>query len=374
MVGLSKSKIAAFEQCPKRLWLQVHRPELTEISAATQAVFATGHQVGDVACSLVPGGIMIEADPDIRAALQVTGELVRDRSAPLFEATFQLEGVLVRVDIIEPEGERAWRVAEVKSTSRVKEYQISDLATQIWVLQGNGIEVASASVRHIDTSFTLPPDLSYQGLLVDSQLDEEIAPLVADRGTVVAAARDTLEGPEPARDVGKHCTDPFSCPFEGYCRRDIVEPEWPISILPRTGARLAEAWAEKGVRELTELPAKALNNELHLRVREATISGATFHDPDGAASVTASWSFPRTWLDFETISFAVPRWIGTALRKYPVPVLGPYRGRRRERNAFRVSEPRRGRSATCLRRGAGERHSGNRRDRRLQCGVRAGMP
>ena len=26
--GLSKSKIAAFEQCPKRLWLSVHRPDL----------------------------------------------------------------------------------------------------------------------------------------------------------------------------------------------------------------------------------------------------------------------------------------------------------------------------------------------------------
>ena len=26
--GLSKSRINAFEQCPKRLWLMVHRPEL----------------------------------------------------------------------------------------------------------------------------------------------------------------------------------------------------------------------------------------------------------------------------------------------------------------------------------------------------------
>ena len=28
--GLSKSRIAAFEQCPKRLWLQVHRPDLVD--------------------------------------------------------------------------------------------------------------------------------------------------------------------------------------------------------------------------------------------------------------------------------------------------------------------------------------------------------
>jgi len=26
----------------------------------------------------------------------------------------------------------------------------------------------------------------------------------------------------------------------------------------------------------------------------------------------AGWTYPRTWLDFETIAFAVPRWIGTS--------------------------------------------------------------
>ena len=46
--GLSKSKIAIFEQCPKRLWLSVHRPDETVIDAATQAKFDVGHQVGEL--------------------------------------------------------------------------------------------------------------------------------------------------------------------------------------------------------------------------------------------------------------------------------------------------------------------------------------
>lgn len=64
--GLSKSKIAAFEQCSKRLWLSVHKADEMVVSEATQAVFAAGHEVGAVACSLVPEGIMIEAEPDMR--------------------------------------------------------------------------------------------------------------------------------------------------------------------------------------------------------------------------------------------------------------------------------------------------------------------
>ena len=46
---LSKSKLLAFRQCPKRLWLEVHRPDLREDSSATQASFTVGHQVGDIA-------------------------------------------------------------------------------------------------------------------------------------------------------------------------------------------------------------------------------------------------------------------------------------------------------------------------------------
>ena len=46
MRNFSKSKLLAFRQCPKRLWLEIHRPDLREDSAATQASFQVGHQVG----------------------------------------------------------------------------------------------------------------------------------------------------------------------------------------------------------------------------------------------------------------------------------------------------------------------------------------
>jgi hypothetical protein len=49
MPTLSKSKIIAYRQCPKRLWLEVHRPELRVDSAATQASFQVGQQVGEIA-------------------------------------------------------------------------------------------------------------------------------------------------------------------------------------------------------------------------------------------------------------------------------------------------------------------------------------
>ena len=54
--GLSKSKVMSGLQCPRLLWLQVHRPELIEYDPSTQRLFAAGHKVGALAQELHPRG------------------------------------------------------------------------------------------------------------------------------------------------------------------------------------------------------------------------------------------------------------------------------------------------------------------------------
>ena len=49
MAGLSKSRIMSSLQCLKRVHLEIHRKDLLEYSKATEASFAIGHEVGDMA-------------------------------------------------------------------------------------------------------------------------------------------------------------------------------------------------------------------------------------------------------------------------------------------------------------------------------------
>lgn len=254
---------------------------------------------------------MIHAKPDLASALRRTGELLASGArGPIFEGTFERDGVLVRVDILE-QGANAWRMAEVKSSTSVKNYHLSDVATQVWTLEGSGLELEDACVRHINRDFVLEREGDYRGLFVDTSVADAIEPLVADRGEVVEAARAVLEGPEPEQAIGDHCTDPFECEFQSYCKRGLVEPAWPISLLPNTGRKLAQKWSLEGVVELTDVPPATLTNPLHARIHEATRSGTVFHDCDAALAATEAWAYPRTWLDFETIAFPVPRWLGT---------------------------------------------------------------
>jgi hypothetical protein len=123
--GPSKSKLTAFEQCPKRLWLSVHRGELAEQDEGAEARFATGHEVGALACALLPDGVMIEAEPDLAAALASTRALIdAGHDKPIFEATLEHDGVLVRIDVMESDGCGGWHMAEVKSSTKTKDYHL----------------------------------------------------------------------------------------------------------------------------------------------------------------------------------------------------------------------------------------------------------
>ena len=78
---LSKTKILSGWQCRKRLWLEVHDPDKAEVSPATERAFRVGHEVGEIARRLVPGGILIGHDESLgEAALPYQVVLVDDGS------------------------------------------------------------------------------------------------------------------------------------------------------------------------------------------------------------------------------------------------------------------------------------------------------
>src|SRR6266511_3290594 len=81
---LSKSKFLSGLQCPKRLYLEVHHPSLaTKPDASTQAMFDMGTEVGELARSRFPGGVLVTAGyRQNEAALAQTASLIQDPTVP----------------------------------------------------------------------------------------------------------------------------------------------------------------------------------------------------------------------------------------------------------------------------------------------------
>lgn len=312
--GLSKSKLTSFAQCPKRLWLQVHRPELAHHDEGAEARFAAGHAIGDEACRQCSArhhgaGVMVEAEPNLGAAIATTAALLAaGHAAPIYEATFEHDGVLVRCDVLEPDGAGGWVMAEVKSSTRAKDYHRADLAVQLWVARAAGLRVSRAVVRHVDTRFVLAREGDYDGLFADAVLTHDLAPAVTAMPALVADARAVLAGPEPTDRPGDQCDDPFACEFTDYCHAALPPPaEWPVDVLPNGAGR---KWRAAGITDLFAVDGNALKGNA-ARVHAATVADRPDHDVAGARAAMADWAYPRTWLDFETIAHVLPRWIGT---------------------------------------------------------------
>ena len=318
--GLSKSRIVAWKQCPKRLWLQIHRRDLLEVSGAVERGFQMGYEVGEVAQSLFPEGVLIGDDDDLSAALAATqAALANHPGKPIFEATFQHDGVLVRADLLLPTL-GGYRLVEVKASASVKPYHLADCAVQAWVLRQNGMVLAAIELAHINTAFVYQGDGNYHGLFHHAPLDVEVSGLMAQVPGWIQAARTTLAGDEPDIAPGAHCDDPFECSFKAHCNRAVVQPAQPaysLDVLTRMRASAKANLRSLGFADARDVPEVQLN-ALQRRIQRVSQTGVAELTQE-AAQILAELPYPRYYLDFETITLAVPRWPRTSPYRTQVP-------------------------------------------------------
>ncbi|MBK7592258.1 MAG: DUF2779 domain-containing protein [Betaproteobacteria bacterium] len=304
---LSKSRLVAWLQCPKRLWLQQHRPELAAPSEAAANRMAQGHKVGAAAQTLFPGGHLVGHVDNLSAALRETEALLaQPGDVTLFEAALKASDILVRADVLVRES-GACRLIEVKSSTKVKDYQVTDAGIQTWVARAAGLDVIATELAHVDNQFVYPGGQDYRGLLTHVDVSAEVAPIQDEVPAWIAGAQRDMAGPLPEVDVGPQCTDPFECEFRGHCAP--VHAEFPVTILPH-GGKFARQLRDEGYADLRDVPEERLTKADHLRVWRASRSGEAELSPD-AAEKLAALPWPRYFLDFETVGPAVPLWPGT---------------------------------------------------------------
>lgn len=312
-IYLSKSRFQSGRQCHKRLWLEVHQRDRIKYDDCAKARLEEGNRFGDLARSLLGGGIVVGAGPreDERAQNETLDLMSRPASdvPSIFEAAFEYEGVRVRADALlrTTFGDV---LVEVKSSGSVKDEYLWDCTLQSWVIRGAGIALAKAQVGHVDNSFVLKTEGDYEGLLKIVDVTEDVAKRIADVPDIIHELKKVALGVEPTIATGSHCKNPNPCPFIKYCQeKEPPQPEFPVTLLPR-GGKLAEELKHDGYHDLRDVPADRLSTKTHQRIALATRIGEPIVSPELAKSLD-SIAFPRYYLDFETIGSVIPRWVGT---------------------------------------------------------------
>jgi hypothetical protein len=304
---LSKSLILSRLQCPKRLYLEVHKSAPVVYSKSAERLFSNGHLVGDIARRAHPKGTLIGHIKDPGAALVQTAEELKSKgNIILFEPAFQHGGALARADIFSRKGSRH-HVVEVKSSAAVKDYHLSDAAIQYWVIGGAGVPVDSISISHVDSSFVYDGNGDYDGLLKQVDVTEETEEYVAQVPEWIRQFRKMLVGNMPKIETGRQCTKPHDCPFIGHCSKG--QPEYPVELLPR-GGNVVATLRVAGYRDLRKVPGSLIEGSKHTLIWRVTKSGKAEIDAR-VRKMMRDLPYPRLYLDFETIHFVVPVWAGT---------------------------------------------------------------
>jgi hypothetical protein len=324
--GMSKSKFVAGLQCHKRLFLQIHDPEIGNVTA--QHTKAEGTAVGVLARSLFPGGVLVEADNShLAEALQTTKELINNPAIPaIFEGTFRHDGVLVRVDVLlrSPENDGFYLI-EVKSATKVKPHHLYDLSVQKYVLRGAGVQVRGSHVMHVNSDYVLDGDFDLLKFFVIDGIDPiRLLPRSAVSGILNLQYKMLAEAEAPRIETGSFCKTPYRCEFFELCHQ--VPDADDVRSLPLSEDKI-RMLLQNGVASISELP-----TNIHLRLYWhftetdcSRINAAKIAGRHGLAvgnklrNELAALKFPICYMDFETIAPAVPRFQG--MKPYePIPI------------------------------------------------------
>lgn len=312
---LSKSRFVSGRQCLLRLWNECYaRDRATPVDEVRQAIFDTGHEVGALARDRFPGGRLVAfGHRQRRQALDETARLVTREEVPaLYEPAFEHAHMLVRVDVLARRPDGGWHLVEVKSSTGLKDVHVLDVAAQLWVLRGAGVDVRDASV------LTLNRDYVYDGRTLDLEHLFALHPawepagvLLDEVGASVDALHEMLAGPlAPDIEPGAHCFAPYECSYHAHCTRDAVWPEHGLEELPRLAAGRRADLEAHGCHEIREVPEAFPLTELQRIVRGAVREDrACVHGDLGAA--LKPLRAPVRYLDFETFAPAIPQFAGT---------------------------------------------------------------
>jgi hypothetical protein len=177
---------------------------------------------------------------------------------------------------------------------------------QLWVGRAAGLTVPRAFVMHLNSECRFP-DLSNLFTLTD--VTEDVEPLLADVPRELAAQQAMLNAPKPEIAFGAYCKRPKACARFDECWSAL--PEHHVHTLYRIQWKSVEKNLASGRDTIDKMDesmttmAPAKRQIRSVRARKRIIEQSL-----GAALDTLRP--PVAWLDFETISLAIPVWPGCA--------------------------------------------------------------
>ncbi len=309
---LSKTSYIKGLQCSKALFFYRHYPQLRDpIPPARQALFNRGHDVGNLARKLFPGGTDATAKVGAKSskAVKRTQELMAAGENVIYEAAFVHDEVLVLVDVLVRDGEK-WKAYEVKSSLRLSKSYYQDASLQYYVLTGTGLPISDFSLVHVNSDYVRNGALDLNQFFVIVSIMKQAKEQLASIIEKINSHKEVLSGPQiPEVAIGEQCFSPYECDYRGQCWKHLPDG----SVFELTGINRSEqARLFKEGYVTTELVPEAESLPLLARLQVKTKkTQEAFIDKEKLKGFLEPLGNHIFFLDIENFQPAIPKYNGT---------------------------------------------------------------
>lgn len=305
---LSKSTFIRGLQCEKSLYLYKNNYNLRdEISPQLQAIFNQGTNVGVLAQDLFPEGI--DASPSSYFKMQEsvfkTKELIENGATIIYEATFQYNGVIAALDILVKE-KGGWKAYEVKSSTSVSDTYINDATIQYYVITNSGIDLKDISIVHINNQYVKNGKIDVKELFTTVSVYDEVQELIKSIPNQINHFKTVIKANStPKIDIGEYCSTPYNCDFKGLCWKHI--PKYSIFNISRLKSDKKFDLYNQGIISFDQIDLDNISlNENQMMQVTSELENKTYINKGKINEILNELNYPIYYLDFETISSAVP--------------------------------------------------------------------
>ena len=239
--------------------------------------------------------------------IKLTKKLLAERK-PLFEPGFYQDNLFSRLDILNPAGNDAWDIIEVKSSTSVKDVNLQDVSFQRHCAVKAGLKINRCFLAVVNNKYVKHGDINpFEYFTVHDITDkvdqaaQGIEQRIDEMFRIIAAPAC------PEMRIGEYCNSPYDCPVT-LCSAGL--PESNIFDLYRGGKKCYQLFYD-GILKVEDIPADYKLSEAQQIQKECALSSAPHIDKKAVREFLSRIKSPVYYLDFETISPVIPLFDGT---------------------------------------------------------------
>ncbi|MCQ2537037.1 MAG: DUF2779 domain-containing protein [Lachnospiraceae bacterium] len=311
-MALTKSSFIRGYQCPKMLWMDANLPEAADNLIINEDFAAMGNTVGDLAKGYFGKFVEVPFSHNKKKMHTKTMDLMEAGITNICQASFSWNGNFCNVDILRCFEDHV-DIVEVKSSIKVSDVFLYDMAYQYLILTQCGLKVEHVYNLHLNKDYVRKGKLSIKKLFELTDCTEEV---IKRRQFVKEKIREinkTVKSQEePEVELSESCSMPYDCVYWNYCSRKLPKPNL-FDVHGMQKNKQFDLYRDGVIsfQQLAEAPAGVSESQLQQVLFELE-NRPPYVDKKAIGEFLNTLSYPLYYLDFEAYNPPIPEFDGVS--------------------------------------------------------------